>query len=87
MAGPHPLAGPDRADQNPVTGKSPLSCSGEWRYGKRFMRIPLLLVASIGVSKSTLQRLEQGEQNITVDMLEHLLSKFSAGMSEVFPED
>jgi len=41
----------------------------------------------IGVSKSTLQRLEQGEQNITVDMLEHLLSKFSAGMSEVFPED
>jgi len=41
----------------------------------------------IGISKSTLQRLEQGEQNITVDTLEHLLSKFSAGMSEVFPED
>ena len=41
----------------------------------------------IGVSKSTLQRLEQGEQNITVDTLEHLLSKLSAGMSEVFPED
>jgi transcriptional regulator with XRE-family HTH domain len=41
----------------------------------------------IGISKSTLQRLEQGEQNITVDTLEHLLSKLSAGMSKVFPED
>ncbi len=41
----------------------------------------------IGVSKSTLQRLEQGEQNITVDTLEHLLAKLSARMSEVFPQE
>lgn len=41
----------------------------------------------IGVSKSTLQRLEQGEQNITVDTLEHLLSKLSARISEVFRQD
>ena len=41
----------------------------------------------IGVSKSTLQRLEQGDQNITVDTLEHLLSKLSARISEVFPQD
>jgi putative transcriptional regulator len=41
----------------------------------------------IGISKSTLQRLEQGEQNITVDTLEQLLGKLSAGMSDVFPHD
>ena len=41
----------------------------------------------IGISKSTLQRLEQGEQNITVDTLEQLLGKLSAGMADVFPQD
>jgi len=41
----------------------------------------------IGVSKSTLQRLEQAEQNITVDTLEHLLGKLSVRISDVFPKD
>jgi DNA-binding Xre family transcriptional regulator len=41
----------------------------------------------IAISKSTLQRLEQGEQNITIDTLEHLLGKLSVHISDVFPED
>jgi len=41
----------------------------------------------IGVSKSTLQRLEQGEQNITVDTLEQLLGKLSVRIADVFSQD
>jgi len=41
----------------------------------------------IAISKSTLQRLEQAEQNITIDTLEHLFAKLSVHISDVFPKD
>jgi len=39
-----------------------------------------------GISKSTLQRLEMGEQNVTLDTLEHILKKLKKRLTEVFPE-
>jgi transcriptional regulator with XRE-family HTH domain len=37
-----------------------------------------------GLSSSTLQRLEQGEQNVTLDTLERVLEKLKVSISEVF---
>jgi transcriptional regulator with XRE-family HTH domain len=37
-----------------------------------------------GVSSSTLQRLEAGQQNITLDTLEALLGKLKCRMSDIF---
>lgn len=37
-----------------------------------------------GLSSSTLQRLELGEQNITVDTLENVLRKLKVSISDVF---
>lgn len=39
-----------------------------------------------GLSTSTLQRLEMGEQNITVDTLENVLRKLKASVRDVFPD-
>ncbi len=40
----------------------------------------------IGVSASSLQRLEMCQQNITIDTLEHLLSRLKCRMSDIFRE-
>lgn len=40
----------------------------------------------IGISKSTLQRLEQGDQNVTLDTLEHLLGRLRKGLRDIFPD-
>jgi transcriptional regulator with XRE-family HTH domain len=37
-----------------------------------------------GLSRSTLQRLELGEQNITVDTLENVLRKLKVSINDVF---
>jgi transcriptional regulator with XRE-family HTH domain len=37
-----------------------------------------------GLSSSTLQRLELGEQNITVDTLENVLRKLKVSINDVF---
>lgn len=39
-----------------------------------------------GLSSSTLQRLELGEQNVTVDTLENVLHKLKASVRDVFPD-
>ena len=39
-----------------------------------------------GLSSSTLQRLELGEQNITVDTLENVLRKLKVTVRDVFPD-
>ncbi len=41
----------------------------------------------LGVSDSTLQRLEMGEQNITLKTLEQILERLKCRVSEVFQED
>ena len=40
----------------------------------------------IGVSASSLQRLEMCQQNITIDTLEHLLARLKCRMSDIFRE-
>ncbi len=40
----------------------------------------------LGISDSTLQRLEIGEQNITVDTLENIIDRLKCSVSEVFGE-
>lgn len=40
----------------------------------------------VGVSSSSLQRLEQGEQNLTLDSLETLIKKLKVRLRDVFPE-
>jgi transcriptional regulator with XRE-family HTH domain len=39
-----------------------------------------------GISNSSLQRLERGEQNLTLSSLETLLKKLKVRLSDVFPE-
>ena len=41
----------------------------------------------LGISDSTLQRLEIGEQNITVDTLEQILDRLKCSISDVFGKD
>ena len=41
----------------------------------------------LGISDSTLQRLEIGEQNITVDTLERILDRLKCSVVEVFSTD
>lgn len=38
-----------------------------------------------GISNSSLQRLERGEQNLTLGSLETLLRKLNVGLTDVFP--
>ena len=38
----------------------------------------------VGVSKSTLQRMELGEQNVTLDTLEQLKTRLKCRMSDIF---
>ena len=42
---------------------------------------------NIGVSDSTLHRLEMGEQNVTLKTLEHLSDRFHCRISELFGEE
>jgi len=39
-----------------------------------------------GISNSSLQRLERGEQNLTLSSLETLLKKLKVRLRDVFPE-
>jgi transcriptional regulator with XRE-family HTH domain len=38
----------------------------------------------VGVSSSSLQRMEMGEQNVTLKMLEHLLKRLKCSLTDVF---
>jgi DNA-binding Xre family transcriptional regulator len=40
-----------------------------------------------GISDSTLQRMEVGEQNVTLKTLEQLCERLNCGVSELFGED
>ena len=46
----------------------------------------LQFVRKLGVSDSTLQRLEIGEQNIMVDTLEQIIDLLKCSVSEMFSE-
>lgn len=41
----------------------------------------------MGISDSTLQRLEMGEQNVTLKTLEHLSDRLHCKISELFDEE
>jgi len=40
----------------------------------------------IGISASTLHRIELGDQNVTIDTLEDILDRLKVKMSDIFPE-
>ena len=40
----------------------------------------------MGISDSTLHRLELGEQNVTLKTLEHIVTRLKCKMSDVFPD-
>ena len=42
--------------------------------------------ARIGISKSTLHRIENCEQNITIDTLEQLCQAFKCDIGDLFPK-
>ena len=54
--------------------------------GKRGEETLAQYAKKLGISDSTLQRLEIGEQNITVDTLEQIIDRLKCSMSEVFNE-
>jgi DNA-binding Xre family transcriptional regulator len=39
----------------------------------------------VGISTSTLQRLEVGTQNITIDTLEHIAHRLKCRIGDIFP--
>ena len=41
--------------------------------------------ARYGLSKDTVRRMEAGEQNVTIDTLEHLCKVFRCDIAELFP--
>jgi transcriptional regulator with XRE-family HTH domain len=45
-----------------------------------------LFARKLGISSSSLQRMEMGEQNVTLKTLELLLKRLKCGISEVFDD-
>jgi transcriptional regulator with XRE-family HTH domain len=40
----------------------------------------------IGLSDSTLQRIEMMEQNVTIDTIQHIVSRLRCRVADIFPE-
>jgi transcriptional regulator with XRE-family HTH domain len=40
----------------------------------------------IGLSDSTLQRIEMMEQNVTIDTIQHIVSRLRCKISDIFPD-
>jgi transcriptional regulator with XRE-family HTH domain len=40
----------------------------------------------LGISSSSLHRMEMGEQNVTLKTLEFLLKRLKCGLTDIFPE-
>ena len=40
----------------------------------------------MGISDSSLQRLETGEQNVTLKTLEHIVNRLKCKVSDIFPD-
>lgn len=59
---------------------------GKFLRGKRGDETLAQYAKKLGISDSTLQRLEIGEQNITVDTLENIIDRLKCSVSEVFGE-
>ncbi len=68
-----------------------MAASLQIRLGRflRKRRGPLSLPAfarKLGISSSSLHRMEMGEQNVTLKTLELVLKRLKCGMSEVFDD-
>jgi transcriptional regulator with XRE-family HTH domain len=68
-----------------------MAASLQKRLGQflRKQRGPLSLTAfarKLGISSSSLQRMEMGEQNVTLKTLELLSKRLKCGISEVFDD-
>ncbi len=60
---------------------------GKFLRGKRGEETLAQYARKLGISDSTLQRLEIGEQNITVDTLEQIIDRLKCSISDVFGAD
>jgi transcriptional regulator with XRE-family HTH domain len=38
----------------------------------------------VGISSSTLQRIEMGQQNVSIDTLQHIVNRLRCRMSDIF---
>ena len=59
---------------------------GQFLRRKRGDRTLRDFAREAGLSSSSLQRLEQGEQNLTIDSLEAVLRKLKVSVKDVFPQ-
>jgi transcriptional regulator with XRE-family HTH domain len=57
---------------------------GEFLRKKRGEMSYPAFARKIGISSSSLQRMEMGEQNVTLKTLEHLLKRLKCDVDEVF---
>jgi transcriptional regulator with XRE-family HTH domain len=59
---------------------------GEFLRRKRGEMSYPAFARKLGISSSSLHRMEMGEQNVTLTTLEHLLRRLKCSVSEVFPD-
>ena len=66
-------------------GKSLDKKFGRFLRGKRGKDSYAVFARKLGISASTLFRLETGEQSVTLGKMEDVLKKLKAGVRDVFP--
>ena len=76
----------DRLGGNLPMPKSLSKQLGAYLRGRRGERTLRDLGREAGLCRSTLQRLELGEQNVTVDTLENVLRKLKVTVRDLFPD-
>lgn len=67
-------------------GKSLDKKFGRFLRGKRGKDSYAVFARKIGISPSTLYRLETGEQSATLNKMGEILERLKAGVRDVFPE-
>lgn len=70
----------------PIVGKSLDKQFGRFLRKKRGHDSYAIFARTLGISASTLYRLETGEQSVTLGKMEDILTKLKAGVRDVFPE-
>lgn len=59
---------------------------GQFLRGKRGELSYPAFARKLGISSSSLHRMELGEQNVTLTTLEHLLRRLKCKISDIFPD-
>jgi len=72
------------ARHNPSVAASMQKQLGDFLRKKRGKMSYPAFARKVGISSSSLQRMEMGEQNVTLKTLEHLLKRLKCNVSDVF---